>query len=157
MACSPGEQSAMSNATAAPQTSEGPAATHPISGLRIIDLAVIDEDEQHAFRVELADTSQAQAQGLMFRTELGDFEGMLFPSRVPSQRSFWMRNTPLSLDIIFVGVDGRISNIESNTVPYSLDPVLSVGLASAVLELRAGRAEALGISPGDRVEYVLPD
>ncbi len=157
MACSPGERSAMVNTAAAPETSEGAAETHPISGLRIIDLAVVDEDERHAFRVELADTNQAQAQGLMFRTELGDFEGMLFPSRVPTQRSFWMRNTPLSLDIIFVGVDGRISNIEANTVPYSFDPVLSVGLASAVLELRAGRAEALGISPGDRVEYVLPE
>jgi hypothetical protein len=89
----------------------------------------------------------------MYRTELGDFEGMIFPSAAPEPRSFWMKNTPLSLDIIFVGPDGRITNIAANTVPYSLDPVSSTGLASAVLELRAGRAAALGIKPGDKVEY----
>jgi len=120
-------------------------------------VAVVDEDERHQFRVELADTREAQARGLMFRTELGDFEGMLFPSETPTPRSFWMRNTPLSLDIIFVGVDGRISNIAANTVPYSLESVLSEGPAIAVLELRAGRAAALGITAGDKVEYVLPD
>ncbi len=156
-ACSPGEQSAMANATAAPNTGENAAELHPISGLRVIDLAVVDEDERHQFRVELADTAEAQTRGLMFRTELGDFEGMVFPSEVPVQRSFWMRNTPISLDIIFVGVDGRISNIAANTVPYSLDSVRSVGLASSVLELRAGRSAELGITPGDRVEYSLPD
>ncbi len=128
---------------------------HPVSGLKVIDLMVRGNAE-HAFRVELADTPAAQSRGLMYRTEMGDFEGMLFPSAVAEPRSFWMKNTPLSLDIIFVGPDGRITNIAANTVPYSLDPVSSTGLASAVLELRAGRAAALGIKPGDRVEYSLP-
>ena len=108
------------------------------------------------FRVELAASPQAQARGLMFRTELGDNEGMLFPSVVPEPRSFWMKNTPLSLDIIFVGPDGRILNIAADTVPYSLDSVSSTGPASAVLELRAGRTKELGIVPGDRVIYTLP-
>lgn len=157
VACSPGEQSAMANANATPDANQNSIELHPISGLRVIDLAVVDEGERHEFRVELADSDEAQARGLMFRTELGDFEGMVFPSKVPMQRSFWMRNTPLSLDIIFVGVDGRISNIAANTVPYSLDSVLSVGLASSVLELRAGRAAELGISPGDRVEFSIPE
>ena len=159
MACSPGESnSALAGAPAvASSDAAAEAELHPVSGLRVIDLTVIDQDERHQFRVELADTREAQARGLMFRTELGDFEGMLFPSEVPTPRSFWMRNTPLSLDIIFVGPDGRISNIAANTVPYSLESVLSVGPASAVLELRAGRAAALGITPGDRVEYVLPE
>ena len=64
-----------------------------------------------------------------------------------------MKNTPLSLDIIFIGVDGRIMNIAANTTPYSLDSVKSDGIASGVLELRAGRAKALGIVPGDKVAY----
>ena len=64
-----------------------------------------------------------------------------------------MKNTPLSLDIIFIGVDGRILNIAANTVPYSIQSVSSDGFASAVLELRAGRAAALGIVAGDRVSY----
>ncbi len=68
-----------------------------------------------------------------------------------------MKNTPLSLDIIFVGSDGRISNIAANTVPYSLDSVASSGFAIAVLELRAGRSAELGIVPGDRVIYSLPE
>ena len=92
----------------------------------------------------------------MFRTELRDDEAMLFPSGTPQTRSFWMKNTPVALDIIFIGVDGRISNIEEG-VPYSTDSVTSAGLTSAVLEVRRGLSEELGIVPGDKVEYMLPD
>ena len=129
---------------------------HPLSGLQVIDLTVTSGNTAHAFRVELADTDEAQTRGLMFRNELGDYEGMLFPSEGPEPRSFWMKNTPLSLDIIFVGVDGRVLNIAANTEPYSLDSVYSDGPASAVLELAAGRSAELGIEPGDLVEYLLP-
>jgi uncharacterized protein len=157
-ACSQGESATAraTNPAAATKASANPAIErHPVSGLKVIDL-VVRGQSAHRFRVEVADTVQAQARGLMYRTELGDFEGMVFPSAVPEQRSFWMKNTPLSLDIIFVGPDGRISSIAANTVPYSLQSVSSKGLASAVLELRAGRAAALGIKPGDKVEYLLP-
>lgn len=151
-ACSPGESA---TATAqAPAAAQGP--VHPVSGLRVIDLVVTSGGKKLPFKVELADTSAAQAKGLMFRTELGDNEGMIFPSETPEKRSFWMKNTPLSLDIIFIGVDGRILNIAANTTPYSLDSVKSDGIASGVLELRAGRAKALGIVPGDLVTYTLP-
>ncbi len=78
---------------------------------------------------------------------------MIFPSETPEARAFWMKNTPLSLDIIFIGMDGRVQNIAADTKPYSLDSVKSDGIASAVLELRAGRAKALGIVPGDKVSY----
>jgi len=152
-ACSPGE-----GATASAQTPPAPtqqAARHPVSGLEVIDLVVERGSKRLPFKVELADTPEAQARGLMFRGTLGDSEGMIFPSAVPEQRSFWMKNTPLSLDIIFVGADGRITNVAANTEPYSLKSVSSTGLASAVLELRAGRAAALGIVPGDRVSWVL--
>ncbi len=133
-----------------PQTEE-----HPISGLAITDLTVTSGDKTHEFRVEVANTPEAQARGLMFRTELGDNEGMIFPSDPPAPRSFWMRNTPLSLDIIFIGVDGRISNIAANTVPYSLESVPSEGVTSGVLEIRGGLAAELAIKPGDKVEWVL--
>lgn len=162
LACSPnGEAGAVSGQAsgdqgAAAQADEAQAERHPLSGLQVIDLSVSTDAATHAFRVELADTSEAQARGLMFRTELGDDEGMLFPSQVPQVRSFWMRNTPISLDIIFIGTDSRIMNIAANTEPYSLESVRSSGLASAVLELRAGRSAELGIEPGDLVEYRLP-
>ncbi|WP_240505984.1 DUF192 domain-containing protein [Erythrobacter colymbi] len=149
-ACSSGESATAQ--TAAPAAA-AQAATHPVSGLRVIDLTVESGGKKLPFRVEVADTPEAQARGLMFRTELGDNEGMIFPSDTPQPRSFWMKNTPLSLDIIFIGVDGRILNIAANTVPYSLDSVSSKGIASGVLELRAGRAKALGIVPGDKVTY----
>ncbi len=154
VACSPGEGATATAQTPAPAAAQAAqAARHPVSGLRVIDLVVERGDRKLPFRVELADTPEAQSRGLMFRTELGDFEGMIFPSAAPEPRSFWMKNTPLSLDIIFIGPDGRITNIAANTVPYSLDSVRSSGLASAVLELRAGRAAALGIVPGDRVKF----
>lgn len=149
-ACSPSE-SATASAQAPAAAVE--AARHPVSGLKVIDLTVDRGGRRLPFKVELADTPEAQARGLMFRTSLGDNEGMIFPSDAPEQRSFWMKNTPLSLDIIFVGPDGRILNIAANTVPYSLDSVQSKGAASSVLELRAGRAAALGIVAGDKVTY----
>ncbi len=152
--CSTGDGAAASAQTPAPAQSG--AAVHPVSGLKVIDLVVERGGKRIPFKVELADTPQAQARGLMFRETLGDFEGMIFPSAVPEPRSFWMKNTPLSLDIIFIGADGRILNIAANTEPYSLASVSSKGNASAVLELRAGRSAMLGIVPGDRVSWILP-
>ena len=154
-ACSPGE-GATARAQAPAAQTVATNTVHPVSGLQVIDLVVERGGKKLPFKVELAASPEAQARGLMFRTELGDNEGMLFPSDVPQPRSFWMKNTPLSLDIIFIGPDGRIANIAADTVPYSLDSVTSNGPASAVLELRAGRAKALGIVAGDRVVYQLP-
>ena len=131
------------------------AAIHPVSGLTTIDVVVDTGEDRHVFLTELAATPEAQARGLMFRTELGDFEAMLFPSDPPRVRSFWMKNTPLPLDIVFIGPDGRIANIEAG-VPYKIENVRSDGPAAAVLEIAGGRAAELGIEPGDRVEYTLP-
>ena len=124
---------------------------HPVSGLEVADLKVVTGGKTHDFRVEMARTSAEQARGLMFRTQMGPDEGMLFPSAAPEPRSFWMKNTPLSLDIIFIGSDRRITNIAANTEPYSLTPVTSTGFAIAVLELNGGRAAELGIEAGDEV------
>jgi uncharacterized protein len=105
------------------------------------------------FNAEIADDPQEQARGLMFRTELADDRGMLFPFERPQRASFWMRNTVISLDLIFIGVDGRIINIAERATPYSEDQILSDGLARAVLEIRGGRSAELGIRPGDRVRH----
>ena len=150
--CSP--VGAAQEAPSAPAAAED--ARHPISGLRIIDVAVLRKNRRIVFKTELADDPEAQRRGLMYRTELSDDEAMLFPSERPEARGFWMKNTPLPLDIIFVGVDGRISNIAAMTVPYSTESVYSEGLTSAVFEIRGGLAEELGIVPGDRLEYTLP-
>ncbi|QIQ87059.1 DUF192 domain-containing protein [Erythrobacter sp.] len=153
--CSP-VQSAEQPAPAATAQAQGAApARHPASGLPLIEVAVVRGDTRITFTTEVANTPQAQARGMMFRTEMGDDEAMLFPSERPMQRNFWMKNTPLPLDIIFIGTDGRISNIEKG-VPYELESVGSDGLASAVLEIRGGLAAELGIVPGDRVEYDWP-
>ncbi|MGN3975213.1 DUF192 domain-containing protein [Tsuneonella sp. SYSU-LHT278] len=128
-------------------------ATHPVSGLPVVPLTVTTPKGPHTFRVEVASTAAQQAQGLMFRTEMGPDEGMIFPRNPPDVASFWMKNTPLSLDIIFIGTDRRVINVAANTVPYSLAPVGSAGVAGAVLELRAGRAAELGIGPGSEVRW----
>lgn len=127
--------------------------THPVSGLEIVPVVISTGETSHEFRAELADTKELQAKGLMHRTELGPKEAMLFPNELPTARSFWMKNTPIPLDIIFVGLDGRISNIAAMTEPYSEEPVYSVGSVSAVLEIGGGRAEELGIEPGDEVSW----
>ena len=152
VACSPQTQAGA--ASEPTESAPAPAASvHPVSGLAVIPLTVTSGDRRIAFSVEVADTPEAQARGLMFRTDLGDNEGMIFPYDGTRAQSFWMKNTPLPLDIIYIGPDRRISNIAAETEPYSLDPVYSVGPVLGVLELRGGRAAELGIEPGDLVEW----
>lgn len=129
-------------------------ATHSVSGLEIIPVTVTTADgDVHEFSVEVARSPREQAQGLMFRTEMAPDEGMLFPRDPPRPASFWMKNTVLPLDIIFIGADNRVINVAANTMPYSEDPVISEGPAAAVLELKAGRAAELGIGPGALVRW----
>lgn len=147
--------SACSSQTSAPAPTPAAAATarHPISGLDVVPLTISQNGKSHAFRVELARTMEQQEKGLMFRTKMGPDEGMLFPSDTAELRSFWMKNTVIPLDIVFIGPDHLISNIAANAVPYSLDPINSQGAAIAVLELNGGRAAELGIMPGARVTW----
>lgn len=146
-ACSPQQQSA-AGSTVLAETSR-----HPVSGLEVIPLTITQDGKVHRFQVEVARSGDEQARGLMFRTEMGADEGMIFPRTPPDFASFWMRNTVISLDMLFIGPDRRIINIEANTVPYSLDSHPSQGLAAAVLELNGGRAEQLGIKPGAKVDW----
>ncbi|WP_347304065.1 DUF192 domain-containing protein [Croceibacterium sp. TMG7-5b_MA50] len=126
---------------------------HPQSGLQVIPLTVTTGGRAHRFRVEVAETNEAQARGLMFRTEMGADEGMIFPYRAPQQLSFWMRNTVLPLDLVFIGADRKVLNVVANAQPYSEEQLLSDGPAIAVLELNGGRAAELGIGPGATVEW----
>jgi uncharacterized membrane protein (UPF0127 family) len=150
---------ALASGACSPQTpAPAPAAStvpakHPVSGLDVIPLTISQNGKVHNFRVEVARTFEQQQKGLMFRTQMGADEGMLFPSDVAEARSFWMKNTVISLDIVFIGADHRISNIAANAVPYSLDPLSSEGPAIAVLELNGGRAAELGFTPGARVTW----
>lgn len=112
---------------------------------------------RHQFTVEVASTVDAQERGLMYRTNIGPNGGMLFAPYPPEggpgkAASFWMKNTPTPLDIIFIK-DGTIVNIAENTIPYSEDPVASEGTVNAVLELVGGRSAELGIGPGDKVTW----
>lgn len=129
-------------------------ARHPVSGLEVVPLTVRSAAGTYRFRVEVARTPQQQARGLMERASLAPDEGMIFPYNPPQPASFWMQNTPLPLDIIFVGPDGRIINIEADAVPMSsAERYKSQAPASLVLEIAGGRAAELGIRPGDRVEW----
>ena len=89
----------------------------------------------------------------MFRTYLGADEGMLFLRDPPDHAAFWMRNTVIPLDIVFIGRDHRILNISANAVPYDESPRPAAGITVAVLELAGGRAAELGIAAGDRVDW----
>lgn len=99
----------------------------------------------HRFTVEVARTPEEQARGLMHRTSLAPDRGMLFPFARPKFASFWMKNTFIPLDIIFIRSDGSIDRIAENTIPESPEPVVSGGEVAAVLELAGGTAARLGI------------
>lgn len=149
-ACSSGKSE---GAQSAPATAYASAPRHRASGLAVIALAVTSSKGRHAFQVEVAASAEEQSKGLMFRTEMGADEGMIFPMPSPRIASFWMKNTVIPLDIIYIGTDGRILNIFSMTEPYSETPLFSSEPVKAVLELNGGRAEALGIATGDKVEW----
>jgi uncharacterized membrane protein (UPF0127 family) len=111
----------------------------------------------HRFNVELAVTPEEMMQGLMFRRSLAPDAGMLFIYETPQRASFWMKNTLIPLDMIFIAPDGRILNIHERAVPQSLEPIPSNGPVKAVLEVNGGTAARLGIKPGDRVVAAIFD
>ena len=106
---------------------------------------------RYPFRVEIADTSLKRAQGLQWRKSLAPENGMMFDFKSPQPVFFWMKNTYVPLDMIFIAADGRIINIARETTPKSLDVIPSAAPARAVLEIPGGQAGRLGIAKGDRV------
>ncbi len=115
-------------------------------------LEIVSKSGVHAFTVELATNDAERSRGLMFRKELPEGRGMLFDFSPEQPVSFWMHNTFISLDMIFIRADGHILRIAENTEPMSDRLVPSGGPVRAVLEVIAGTARKLGIAPGDRVE-----
>lgn len=107
----------------------------------------------HRFDVEVAATPQEQEKGLMFRKALDADGGMLFPMDPPRTASFWMKDTLIPLDMLFVHTDGTIAFLKSEAQPYAREPVSAGVPVAAVLELRGGRAAELGIAEGDRVSW----
>lgn len=105
----------------------------------------------HVFSVEVADNDAERAKGLMYRKELAEGRGMLFDFHRDQEVSFWMQNTYIPLDMIFIRGDGRILRIEENTEPLSTRLIPSRGPVRAVLEVIGGTTRKLGIAPGDRV------
>ena len=125
---------------------------------RTIALTVQTKAGPRDFKVEVARSVAEQARGLMYRTNIPADGGMLFApfppeGGPPREARFWMHNTPSALDIIFIRPDGTIARIEANAPAFSEDTIISGGPVSAVLEINAGRAAALGIAPGDKVTW----
>ena len=111
------------------------------------------EGRETVFQIEIADTPAKRELGLQYRKELAADRGMIFLFPAPSVQSFWMKNTPLPLDMIFIGSDRKIVGIVEQTVPFSLDS-RSVGTPSQfVLEINGGLSKRLGIGAGDSVRF----
>ena len=124
----------------------------------LLPVTIAGTGGSHVFRVERAVTPAQQERGLMYRTDLKADGGMLFypyPAEggAPREASFWMKNTPTPLDILFIRADGTIATIAENTVPFSEAQVRSREPVAAVLELVGGRAADLGIAEGDTVTW----
>jgi hypothetical protein len=118
-------------------------------------LEIVTKSGVQVFSIEMATTEEEKTTGLMYRKELADGKGMLFDFSPEQQVSMWMKNTYVSLDMIFIRADGRILRIAENTEPLSTKIIPSGGLAKAVLEVVAGTAQKYGIEPGDRVAHPL--
>jgi uncharacterized membrane protein (UPF0127 family) len=107
----------------------------------------------HMFSVEVAENDADREKGLMFRKELPDGKGMLFDFHSEQEVGFWMQNTYIPLDMLFIQGDGRILSIAENTEPLSTRIIPSGGKVRAVLEVIGGTARKLGIAPGDLVAH----
>lgn len=105
----------------------------------------------HKFEMEIAGDGPSQDRGLMFRKHLAPDAGMLFDFHQNVMTAFWMKNTEISLDMLFVRADGTVSTIAARAVPYSTKEIISAEPIRAVIEIGGGRAKALGITPGDLV------
>lgn len=119
--------------------------------LKVAPLEILTHHGVLHFRVEIADTEDSREYGLMNRKSLPGDRGMLFDFKVPQPVSFWMKNTFIPLDMIFIAPDGKIISIAHEARPFDETPIGSQGVILGVLEIRGGRAAELGIEPGDRV------
>lgn len=108
---------------------------------------------EYTFNVEVVDTPETRAQGLMYRQDLADDAGMLFDFKESRPVSFWMRNTLIPLDMIFITADGVVQNIYVNAKPHDPTGIPSDGPVQFVLEIAGGRSVEIGLKAGDTVEH----
>jgi uncharacterized membrane protein (UPF0127 family) len=114
-------------------------------------IVVVTQSGEHIFTVEWALTPEERARGLMFREQMAPDHGMVFDFLVEQPESFWMKNTPLSLDIIFIHANGTVARIARNTVPFSERNIPSGVPVRYVLEVVAGTSDRIGLAGGDTV------
>ncbi|MDB5431224.1 MAG: hypothetical protein JWP35_2340 [Caulobacter sp.] len=121
--------------------------------LRAEPLDIVTAKGVFRFKAEIADTDATREKGLMFRTDLAADQGMLFDFKTPRRVAFWMHNTYISLDLVFIGADGRVVSVARNAPVRNDTPIPGGGVVRAVLEIPAGRAAQIGLLPGDRVKH----
>lgn len=125
----------------------------PFPDLERADIRVITASGRHDFKVWIAADPKSRERGLMFIRSLPADQGMLFLFEWPRYATFWMKNTYLSLDIVFIDPDGVVVNIARDARPQSLDAIQSDAPVKGVLELLAGTATKIGLTPGARVQH----
>ena len=123
--------------------------------LPVTSIVITTDHGPHTFRVEIAADHASQEQGLMFRKEMAPDAGMIFDFHRPQMEAFWMKNTILPLDMIFIRANGSISSVAPNAIPYSTTTIQSIEPVRAVLELNGGRAAQLGIEPDQVVHNAI--
>jgi len=126
------------------------AADAPTEKLTVISAK---DGSKHDFDVEIADTPTDREIGLMYRTKMDPDHGMLFEMEQNEVVQFWMKNTLIPLDIVFVASDGTIKSIHDNAIPQDLTGISSEAPVTGVIELNGGRAKALGLAAGDKVVH----
>jgi uncharacterized membrane protein (UPF0127 family) len=115
------------------------------------ELVVTTEAGAHTFQVEIADDPRERSLGLMYRREMAEDAGMLFDFGIEEPASFWMQNTYIPLDMLFIKADGTIESIAERTTPMSQKSIPSKGPVRYVLEINGGLSDTLGIDAGDKV------
>ena len=145
------ERVAVAPAVAKPAPAIGGAVGNPPAGFEVLE--AVTPSGRTRFFVEIADDDAEREKGLMFRTSLAPDRGMLFDFHTPREVAFWMHNTLIPLDIIYIQPNGVVLSIARNATPKSDTPIPSGGPVSGVLELAGGRAAEIGLMPGDRIEH----
>lgn len=124
-----------------------------LAGLPMSEISVATRSGTHRFQVWIAADPVSRANGLMLVREMPPDHGMLFLLEQAQYTSFWMRDTALALDLVFVGADGRVVNIAHGARPFSEDPIYSAAPVIAVLEVLAGTATRIGLTVEDRIDF----
>lgn len=130
-----------------------PAQAALAKGARLEPLEIVMPIGREKFLVEVVDNDATRSKGLMNRRSLAPDRGMLFDFKSPREVAFWMRNTYIPLDLIFIRADGRVLSIARNAKPFDETPIPSGGPILGVLEIPGGRAAQIGVLPGDRIVH----